>query len=170
MKKLILMMVSSFIILGCASGTLPNGNPKWTLNPPKSDTLIYGVGESTLSSASRAKQQATTQARAQIAGFISVALKSGVTDYYQENGGDDSQVTSFYEQVTREVSDETLNGTTVEEYFFNEETQTYFALVSLPKANIVEKAKESFVRNEGSAFAEFKADEAVDYLNKELGN
>ncbi len=168
MSKSIFFSVSLFVLLvGCASKDfLPNGNPRWTLNLPASDTKIYGAGESGLSSPSRAKQQAITQARAQIAGQVSVSIKNAVTDSFKQAGTAESAV-SYYEQVTKEVSDETLNGTLIEEVFYNEEEKRYYALVSLPKKNILKKSKQSLSKNQSG---DVDVDGVLQNLEKELDN
>ena len=76
------------------------------LNPPLADDVIYGVGYGNQSKVALSKTVAETNARADIARQIETTIQASVTDYAQEAGVDDNtQVISFVESVTREITD-----------------------------------------------------------------
>ena len=101
---------------------------------------------------------------------MSATVQSMLTDYAQEAGsGDSTQTLSFVESVTKQVADIELRNTVTEEVYAAVDG-SWYALVSFPKNNMVSEVNNVFARNEDAAFAEFKADQALDRLNYELEN
>lgn len=144
--------------------------PSFFLNPPISKDVFYGVGTAKMKKLNAAKKAATARARDDIAFQISAQIQSSISDYYQESGAEeDSQAISFYESVSRQITDTVLQGTTPEK-FESGKDGTIYALVSYPKENLLKEAEKAFVRNEDAAFAEFKAQEALKRLDAQISD
>lgn len=160
------------LLVACATGPAINKRdiPSFYLNPPKSKDYIYGVGEAKLSTLSLSRTTALSRARDDVSRQVQVAVKNAVTDYAQQAGeGKNQQTIQFVETISRQVADVTLSGVRTEKI---EPTSdgTVYALVSYPMANLMNVAGREFSRNEASAFAEFKANEAVKRLQAEVEN
>lgn len=160
----------ALVIASCATGPSINKReiPSFYLNPPTSKDYIYGVGEAHLSTLSLSRTIALSRARDDVARQVQVAVKNAITDYAQQAGeGKNQQTVQFVETVSRQIVDVTLSGVRTEK--IEPATDgTVYALVSYPVANLKEVASREFARNEASAFAEFKANEALKRLDAEL--
>lgn len=144
--------------------------PDFYINPPLSDTIVYGVGSAKMKQLDASRRNALARARNDIAFQINVQVQASMVDYYQESGTvDTTQALTFAESISRQISDTTLAGAKTEEIAVGDDG-TIYALVSYPKENILASAEEAFVRNESSAFAEFKAQEALKRLDAQLEN
>jgi hypothetical protein len=83
--------------------------------------------------------------------------------------GKNVQVLSFAESISKQVADQTVVGVERDDLWVDAEGGVY-VLCSFPKANVgktFEQVSGNFVRNEAAAFAEFKAKEALSFLDKE---
>lgn len=139
--------------------------PGFYLNPPVADDAIYGVGSAKMSSLDTSRRMAVSRAREDIAFQMNAQIQAAVIDYFQEAGVDDNtQVVSFVENISRQVTETTLSGARTEEVYAANDGSVY-ALVSYPLNGFMEAAAEAFQRNEDAAFAEFKADQALEYLD-----
>lgn len=142
--------------------------PDWYLNPPTAEDAIYGVGTANMSTLDSSRRMALSRARNDIAFQMNAAIESAIVDYSQEAGADgNTQVVNFVENISRQVTETTLQGTQTEEVAQGSDG-TLYALISYPKNGFTEAASEAFQRNEDAAFAEFKADQALEYLDSEL--
>ncbi len=142
--------------------------PYWYLNPPVADEQIYGVGMADMANLSTGRTAAIARARDDIARQVSVTVESSLTDYAQEAGaGRGPDVLQFVETVSRQITSVTLEGSRAEEEVVADDG-TVYALVVLSTAMLREAASAEFVRNEGVAFADFKAGEAVATLDRQL--
>ena len=175
MRKLslaLLVIFVSILVLSCGGnrGIDTKDIPDWYLDPPLAEDAVYGVGDAQLSSMSMSKQTAQARARTDIAFQVETTVKAAITDYAQEAGeGDNKQAIEFVESISRQIADITLKGAkTVETYLAKD--GRVFALVEYPLSSLLEAAEGEFKRNEAAAFAEFKADKALDKLNFELEN
>lgn len=129
---------------------------------------MYGVGSANMSSLDTSRTMAISRAREDIAFQMNAQIEAAIVDYAQEAGVDDNnQVVTFVENISRQVTEATLQGTRPEEVEQGPDG-TIYALVSFPKANYRQAASEAFERNEDAAFAEFKAEQALEYLDGEL--
>ena len=144
------------------------GAPSWYLNPPIAEDAIYGVGSAKMSSLDTSRRMAVSRAREDIAFQMNAQIEAAIVDYAQEAGVDDNtQVVSFVENISRQVTEATLQGARPEQVEQGPDG-TIYALVGFPKGNYRDAAAEAFQRNEDAAFAEFKADQALEYLDQEL--
>ncbi len=172
MKRLVftvLVILSVLLVFSCSSEKV-SGVPDFVLNPPVADDVIYGVGYGNQSKLSLSKTVAETNARADIARQIETTIQASVTDYAQEAGVDDNtQVISFVESVTREITDTKLSGAKPVK-FEQDDDGGIWVLMQLDKSELKAAAEEAFVRNEDAAFAEFKAAQALEKLDYQLKN
>ena len=174
MSILLIALTALGLIVSCssapASAPAPtNKLPDWVLAPPVADDAYYGVGSYKSANLSTARTAATANARAEIAAQVEVKVDSAVKQYAQEAGVDgNKQVVEFLETVTKQVASATLNGSKVVETY-RDDDGTVYVMVMYEKSALKEAAKkELFSRNEDAAFAEFKADEAMKFLDQEI--
>ncbi len=157
-------------VVGCASsrGIDISDIPDFYLNPPKAEDAIYGVGDARMSTLSMSRTMAFSRARDDVARQVEVAVKNAITDYAQEAGeGDNKQAIQFAETVSRQIVDVTLRGVKQVETAVSKDG-TVYALVEYPINSLLAEAEAAFERNQASAFAEFKAAQALEKLNFEL--
>ena len=178
----VIKMVSVVLLVGsivaCAGSPEPAPQPQqsmsdlpsWYLNPPAAEDAIYGVGSAKMSSLDTSRRMAVSRGREDIAFQMNAAIEAAIVDYAQEAGVDDNtQVVNFVETISRQVTEVTLSGASPEEVAQGSDG-TIYALVSYPKNGFTEAASEAFMRNEDAAFAEFKADQALEALDRQLEN
>lgn len=176
-KRSVLLVATALVVLlfvGCGSGPSPTpaqappGLPDFYLNPPVADDAIYGVGSAKMSQLDTSRRMAVSRAREDIAFQMNAAIQAAIVDYAQEAGVDgNTQVISFVETISRQVTDTTLQGTRTERVEQGPDG-TVYALVSYPRNQFAAAAGQAFQRNEDAAFAEFKADQALQYLDRTL--
>jgi len=181
MRITYLFLVSGIIVtslfLSCASApgqreAIPKRKeiPEWYLNPPQAEDTFYGVGSARMAKLDTSRKMAIARAREDIAFQQKASIKAAITDYAQEAGVDDNnQVISFVETVSKQVTEVTLKGTRTEKADVGADG-TVYALVSYTMSNFFDVAEEEFRRNEDAAFAEFKAQQALEYLEAEIEN
>jgi LPP20 lipoprotein len=174
-SALILALAALSLVISCSSSPEPaapppaDDLPDWVLAPPVADDAFYGVGSYKSSNLSTARTAATASARAEIAAQVEVQVDSAVKQYAQEAGIDgNKQVIEFLETVSKQVASATLNGSKVIDTYRDKDGTVYVMVMYEKSALKAAAEKELFVRNEDAAFAEFKADEAMKWLDKEL--
>ena len=150
--------------------------PDFVMNPPQAQDALFGTGSSKMSDFSLARNAAAAEARAQIASQINAEVKQAVTNYAQESGADDeTQTLNFAESITRQITSEKIQGSRISEVARTDDG-TVWVLVEYRKNALegileeaVDNAKKDFNRDEGAAFAEFKAQEALKQMQFETG-
>ena len=175
MKRNLIIIGSLLMIFammaGCASGEKVQERrdlPEWFLNPPVSEDVIYGLGMAKMSSDSLSRDTAIARARKDVALQVSTRVQSMMTDYAQEAGAEgNTQVITFVESITKQVADVELQGAVTEKVYAAVDGN-WFAMVSYPKSTLTEEVADIFTRNEDAAFAEFKADQALERLEASL--
>lgn len=142
--------------------------PDFFLNPPQLEDQYVGLGMAKLKDDNLSRTTAQARARADIAAQVAVKVESMLTDYAQESGADDNaQTLTFVERVSKEVANIELKGAeTQEQYPAND--GTWYVMVYFPKAAMLDEVDQVFNRNEDAAFAEFKAQQALERLNAEI--
>ena len=173
MKKLFILLLAAALVFGlfsCASGQKIDTRdiPGFYLNPPVAEDAIYGVGDAKMSSLSLSRTTAISRARDDIARQVEVVVKNAINDYAQQAGeGSNTQTIQFVETISRQVAQVTLAGVKTVEVEVAKDG-TVYALCMYPLSSLQEAAAAEFKRNEAAAFAEFKADQALQMLNHEL--
>lgn len=171
-----IVLLVAVVLAGCKSAPeptaqqAPSGVPDFYLNPPQADDAIYGVGSAQMSSLDNSRRMALARAREDIAFQMNAAIEAAIVDYSQEAGVDGgNQVISFVETISRQVTETTLQGTRQEQVAQGPDG-TVYALVSFPVGNFRDQTAQAFQRNEDAAFAEFQAQQALEYLDSQLEN
>ncbi len=144
--------------------------PEWVNNLPKSETTFFAVGYGSKSSKAISKTVAGQDARDQIARWVGTSVKNALTNYTNESGSEKNiQTLSYFENISKQVADQTLVGVEDDKVWVDDKGAVY-VLASFPKANVgkgFEEVVQKFERNEAAAFADFKAKEALSFLDKE---
>jgi hypothetical protein len=140
--------------------------PKWADEMPPEDAF-WGIGIARLQNESLAQQTATSRARQDAAGQLSVLVQGMLTDYAREAGTlNDSTSIQFIETVGRDLINANLSGA-VPNARERMSDGTWWVRVALNKAD-AQKAVNDVVDNEAARFAEFKAQEALKMLDQKL--
>jgi LPP20 lipoprotein len=183
MKKItiaLLIVLVALFAISCASAPEPKpvsenktGLPDFVLNPPLATDAIYGVGFAKQSTMALSIKVAETNARADIASQIETTIQEAITAYAQEAGVDDNtQLISFVETITRQITDTTLSGATPKSRVPMDDGGVWVLMV-YGKDSLVDSFEDvanEFERNEDAAFAEFKAASALEKLDYQLAN
>lgn len=144
--------------------------PAFFLTPPMPEDQFVGLGMAKLSDDNLSRTTALARARADIAAQVAVSVETMLTDYAQESGADgNTQTLTFVERISKEVADIELQGAITKEQYPAKDG-TWFVMVFFPKAAMIEEVGNVFARNEDAAFAEFKAQQALERLNSEVEN
>lgn len=147
--------------------------PAWVNKMPKSETTFYAVGYGSMSTKAISKTVAGQNARDQIARWVGTSVKNALTNYTNESGsGKDVQTLTYFESISKQVADQTLVGVEDDEFWVDDKGAVY-CLSSFPKANVgkgFEETVAKFARSDAAAFSEFKAKEALSFLDKETAS
>jgi len=174
----LLIITATLGLLGCVSKNdkVPEGPaksrdyPDFFLNPPTPEHQFVGLGMAKLQDENLSRTTALARARADIATQVSVSVETMLTDYAQESGADNNvQTLSFVEQISKEVASIELKES-VTKSNYPAKDGTWFVMVYYPKAALLDQVGDIFARNEDAAFAEFKAQQALERLNAEVEN
>lgn len=188
MKKLIFIAVAAVMLLSlfaCPSAPpvapppppmepqQQENIPDFVLNPPIAEDAFYGVGYGKKADLSRSLAAAKNSARVDISMQVEVQIQAAITDYYQEAGAEDnSQMIHFYESVSRSITDTKLAGSRVKKQQPMSDGGVWVLIeysLNQFRDDFVD-AVDEFTRNDDAAFAEFKAEEALRFLDEKLNN
>ena len=165
------ILLGLFLVVSCSTSDTSvdtKDMPEWFMNVPIAEDAFYATGMYQSKNLSMAITAATAQARDEIARQVSVKVSNAVKSYAQEAGVDgDTQVINFIETVSKQIADTTLKGSKVVEKYYAKDG-TVYVMVMYETSALQETAMSEFQRNESAAFAEFKAAEAMKWLDKEL--
>jgi hypothetical protein len=162
-----------------ANPQTPMDVPNWFMMTPEPDDeyAVYATGEATSRKMNIAMQKATQQARANLGQSINAKVQSLIESMVEEAGmGENVQITEFYSEASKSVSNETLSGATVvKKYPYQTSSGGYraYVLMGLKKAPfdnaasqaIVSKVKEN---QEEAMYATFKKTQAFNRLDEAL--
>lgn len=147
--------------------------PDWVNKNPKSETHFYAVGYALKSSRAISKTAAGQDARDQIARWVGTKVSNALVSYTSEGGENtNTQTLTHFENISKQVAEQTLVGVEEDEVWVDDKGGIHM-LCSFPKANLnksFENTVATFQRNEAAAFAEFKAKEALSFLEKETAD
>lgn len=173
----VIAITAIVVFVGCASPPPPapapaptSDLPDFYLNPPIADDALYGVGSGRASTLELARERANAAALRDIARQVETTVQTALTEYTQEAGVDGNvQVVEFVEQISRQITDTVLRGAVPQERAVDSEGRMY-ELVVYSKDSLLEAAEEAFQRNEDAAFAQFQAQQALEFLDSQLEN
>jgi len=145
--------------------------PEWVNKTPKDAENFYAIGYAKKSSKQISITAAEQDGRDQIARWVGTSVKNALTNYTNEAGEKaNTQTITYFESISKQVAEQTLNGVERNEVWVDYEGGVY-VLLMFPKANLnkafEDETNAAFSRNEAAAFAEFKAKEALQLLDKE---
>lgn len=176
LKTLGLSTLVLLFIGACASSPEPEtrlddeGLPRWVMAPPQTDDLFYGVGMAKMGRQDASRRMANARAREDIAFQMEAQVAAAIVDYFQEAGAEDqSQMLSFVETISRQVTETTLRDMDNVDLFIGPDG-TFYALVSAPTREFMDQAAAAFQRNEDAAFAQFQAQQALEFLDSQMRN
>lgn len=172
----------AILIVGCGGPkertAIPeSAAPAWVNNPPTAVDAIYAVGAANVgANPVLARNKAADAARQELGRIIQVKVKSLLDNFMQEHQefvNNQGTITSeeFTRSVSRSVSQATLAGSQIVEFYYDKDNRVYYALAVLRKNDIVNEIMRTMneaQRQKKTAFVEMKADEALKLLDKEL--
>jgi len=178
MKKLIAFSVlSALLVIGCGPNTPPvevtntKDMPDWATGVSAQD-VYYGIGTAKMSKPPNSMKRAQTMARQNIALQVEVKVTTMLKAFSQESGG---QVLDFYEDVTKQVADEALNGCSPAGGIYHNNSMyfakdgTVWALMEYSLASVAQNALDAFKGpSEEALYNEFKASQAFKALDAEV--
>jgi len=174
MKKRLLILTSFLMLVGCASTSSGSTEqrdskdvPAWALDPPCPEGFICAVGQGKKQNPSLAKKTAVGRARSEVSQIISTKVATLFTDFMQESGvGDNAQALEFTENVTKQVSNNVLNGSTVTKSYPAKDG-TVYVLVEYSLDTARQEALGAIKKEEG-LFNELKARQSLESLEKAI--
>jgi len=172
MKKisLVLLVLSlGLALIGCASKASVGSAsdvPPWLNDVPPEDVL-WGIGIAKQSSPSMSQTTAESRGRTAIARQISTKVQAMFTDYNLDAGNVKNQAnSSLQEDVSRQITDTTISGASVIKRWKGNDG-SWWLLVEMKKAD-AKKQMASILGNEEAQYAQFKAQQALQYLDSQL--
>lgn len=163
-----------------ANPQTPMDVPNWFMMTPEPDDeyAVYATGEATSRKMNIAMQKSTQQARANLGQSINAKVQSLIESMVEEAGmGENVQITEFYSEASKSVSNETLSGAVVvKKYPYQMSSGGYrvYVLMGLRKAPFDNAAKQAIVskvkeNQEEAMYANFKKTQAFNRLDEAIG-
>jgi hypothetical protein len=157
-----------------AAPQTPIDVPNWfMMTPEEDDDYLYATGEATSRKMNIAIQKATQQGRMNMGQQVNAKVQSLIEDMNQESGmNENTQLTSFYSEASKSVSNETLSGCKVlKKYPYQIPSGGYrvYILMGLSKNAFDNSANKKIVsmvneNSEEAMYAEFKKTQAFSRL------
>jgi hypothetical protein len=170
MKKacLILLVLAIGIAMSCTSGPAAvntSGMPSWVNDIPPEDAL-WGIGVAKMADMSMQLTTSEERGRVAIARQLDSKVQAMFTDYNLAAGPAGNQATtSLQENVSRNITNMNVSGArAIKRETIDGSTWT---LVEYKKSD-AKTAVASLLRNEEAAYAQFKAQQALDMLDAQL--
>jgi hypothetical protein len=174
-KTCSILLVIALVLMSAACGskpatttnaTGPTNTPGW-LNDFPPDDVIWGIGTAKQSSTSMAMTTAEARARTAIARQLSTKVQAMFTDYNLDAGNVGNQAsTSLQEDVSRQITNMDVSGARPIQRW-QAPDGTWWFLVEMKKAD-AKNQMASILRNEEAAFAQFKAQQALQMMDAQL--
>ena len=173
MKKVSLILTALSLVLlmaGCPttnpSAVGPLSSPEW-INDFPPDEVIWGIGIAKQSTDSMSRTTAEARARVAVARQLNTKVQAMFTDYNLDAGNVGSQAsTSLQEDVSRQITNVDISGARPIKSWRSPDG-TWWFLVEYKKSD-AKNAAASILRNEEAAFAQFKAQQALNMLDSQL--
>jgi hypothetical protein len=174
MNKKLLILPIFLMFVGCASNSSGSTEereskdiPEWALEPPCPETSVCAVGQAKKQNPSLSKKTAVGRARSEVSQVISTKVATLFTDFMQESGvGDNAQALEFTENVTKQVSNNVLNGASATQSYPAKDGTVYVLVeYSLDTAR---QATLNAVKKEEGLFNELKARQSLESLEEAI--
>jgi hypothetical protein len=164
-----LVAIIGFTMVACKSTpvqTGPANTPEWLNELPPEDVL-WGIGVAKQSSTHMSMTTAEARARVAVARQLSAKVQAMFTDYNLDAGNVNNQAnSSLQEDVSRQITNLDISGA-VPIKKWEAKDGTWWFLVEYKKANARNDVA-SILGNEEAAFAQFKAQQALQYMDTQL--
>jgi hypothetical protein len=171
-RKGLMIMVFAlvFSLAACKSKPPAAGSasdiPPW-LNDLPGDDALWGIGTAKQTSLQASMTTAENRARTSLARQLNVKVQNMFTDYNLDAGNVRNQAnTSLQEDVTRQITNMDVSGARSIQRWQGKDG-TWWFLVEMKKAD-AKKQVASILGNEEAAFAQFKAQQALQMLDAQL--
>jgi uncharacterized protein YcfL len=171
MKKTCLVLLVLALVFGMAAcGSKPAGAasdvPPWLNDFPPEDA-IWGIGSAKQSSMSMSMTTAEARARVAIARQLQTKVQAMFTDYNLDAGNVKNQAnTSLQEDVSRQITNMDVTGARPIQRWQGKDG-TWWFLVEMKKSD-AKKQVASILGNEEAAYAQFKAQQALQMMDAQL--
>jgi len=171
MKKIsLILLVFAFALMSCASKPAAAGSasdiPPWLNDFPPEDA-IWGIGSAKQSSPSMSMTTAEARARVAIARQLQTKVQAMFTDYNLDAGNAKNQAnTSLQEDVSRQITNMDVSGARPIQRWQGKDG-TWWFLVEMKKSD-AKKQVASILGNEEAAYAQFKAQQALQMMDAQL--
>jgi len=170
MKKIFLsLLVFSLVyaLISCATASTGSGNtPEWLNDMPPSG-MIWGIGTAKQSSTTMSMTTAEARARTAVARQLDTLVQAMFTDYNLDAGNVRNQAnSSLQEDVSRQITNINLSGARPIKRW-QASDGTWWFLVEYNKAD-ARREIASILNNEEAAFAQFKAQQALQIMDSHL--
>ena len=148
--------------------------PAWVCDAPVEGMTVGAVGSAAKSAAGVGfmKQQAATDARVQLAQNMKVQVQNMIKQYAETTGaGDKETVDKVNTSVTKQITDQTLQGTKVLRSIVAPHDGTMYVLVGLDEASaqkLTESAIKTSMGNDKAAWQQFRAQKGQDELAADI--
>jgi hypothetical protein len=181
MKRIILaLMFVSLVAVGCGGKSTEQkianpcfeGAPAWVLSPELEGGLAAtGSAKVGIAGMQFAKTEAMASGRDELARILGLKVKNMVKNFTQATGvGDDQTVDKVSAQVSKQIANETLNGSRQKDIWMSPCNELY-VLVVLDPATVQEYAKQavqSSYKNDQALWQQFQAKKAYEELDQEI--
>jgi hypothetical protein len=149
-----------------SAGRGPTTSPAWINEFPPEDVL-WGIGIAKQSSPSMSMTTAEARARVAIARQLSTKVQAMFTDYNLDAGNVNSQANaSLQEDVSRQITNMDVSGSRPVKRW-QAPDGTWWFLMELNKSDAKSQIA-SILGNQEAAFAQFKAQQALQMLDAQL--
>ncbi len=159
-----------------------DGPPEWTYKPGLYEDVIVAAGVGEGMSEMKAKSQAEQNGRKKIAEALSSEVKSLTTNFMEEAGttteqGSETNAQNYFSEVTQSMTNQTLNGVQIEEYWpplgeKNGSKIKFYAKMVLKKSAVIDAYKKQIqedVAQKKIKVVKNSADDALKSLDKAIG-
>ena len=168
-----ILLVLMLVFMATACGTPPAGpgstvqnTPPWINDLPPEDVL-WGIGSAKQSSDAMSMTTAEARARVSIARQLDTKVKAMFTDYNLDAGnvGNIANAT-LQEEVSRQITNTNLSGARPIQRWIAADG-TWWYLMEFKKSD-AKNTVAGILGNQEAAFAQFKAQQALDILEAQL--
>ncbi|HID55790.1 TPA: hypothetical protein EYP37_04620, partial [Candidatus Poribacteria bacterium] len=156
------------LIVGCAG---KRGAPEWFVGgSPNDPNYLFSRTTATSKDLQLALNKAKEEARLDIARQIQVKIEGMTKRFFEETGlGEDSEVLSFFQDVSKSVVSEVLRGCSVWRQSYTKEGMLYrgYVMMAMPVGAMYESYYNKLKANE-RMYTRFRATQAFKELEEEV--
>jgi hypothetical protein len=169
MKKLALTLAMGLGLIACGGGS--KSKPDFILNPPKSDSKIFGSGEATKNSFQLAKEAADTRACRDVARTLNQRVRSVLKDFMSESGAnvETAESLELVESTSKSVTDLSVSGCRIDKREQDGKTVYSLAVYDINQAKELIKSQiHKNLASKEALYNRMRADDSFKKLDAEL--